>query len=83
MSIRTDSYYAIRMEEDILWYETVYGSKKKAPTNRQLYAINQIEKRSKTNPKFVGVTMTEASEYITRYGLQKYNKKRRHYGGFN
>lgn len=80
MSCRTDAYYAIRMEEDIRWYETVFGKGKRPPTKKQLYTIGQIENRSFSAPKFNGNTMTEASDYIDTYGLSKYDKRRRHNG---
>ena len=69
------------MEEDILWYETVFGSKKKAPTDRQLQTIRQIHDRCFSSPTFTGTTMTEASEYIDKYGRSK--ERRRHNGWTN
>ena len=76
MSCRTDAYYAIRMEEDIRWYNTVFGKEKRPPTDKQLDTIHQIENRSFSAPKFGGSTMTEASEYIDKYGFSKYDKRR-------
>ena len=83
MSSRTDTYYAIRMEEDIRWYNTVFGKEKRPPTKNQLYTIRQIQNRSFSAPSFSGTTMTEASDYIDSYGLLKYDKRRRNNGWAN
>ena len=83
MSCRTDTYYAMRMEEDIRWYNTVFGKESRPPTDKQIYTIHQIENRSFSAPKFDGGTMTEASDYINRYGLSKYDKRRRNNGWTN
>lgn len=71
MSIRSDVEYARRYEEDVFWYSS-WMTNQKQPTGMQRYTIRQIEDRS--NVKFEGSTISDASAFILEYGLNKYNK---------
>ena len=68
MSSRSDSYYARRYDEDEQWYNNFVSGLYKSPTNKQMATIKIIENRNPCNPKFIGLSINDASDYISEYG---------------
>lgn len=70
MSSRSDEYYGKRYDEDEKWYNDFINSRigGSYPTPRQLETIRRIEQENPFRPKFTGVTIGDASNYISEYG---------------
>jgi hypothetical protein len=72
MGSRSDPAYANQYESDRQWYSE-FISKQKEPTDMQRYTISKIEER--TGILFHGTTVCDASQFISMYGLSKYNDR--------